>query len=106
LKKTEKIQLIGLLAALVLIIAGIHIYKFIALRNTEETFAVYTESNIGVGVTQKYFSFKTLKGKEFKSSVVFTEKLNIGDTVWIEYSTFDEDVIEVIDIDYKKHLKK
>lgn len=75
------------------------------LRNTKETFAVFVEYNIGGGVTQKYFSFKTENGEEYKSSVVYTEKLNIGDTVWIEYSLSNPKVIRVIDKDFRANLK-
>ena len=75
-------------------------------KNTSETYAVFTEYNIGVGVTQKYFKFKTKQGKECKSSVVYVDNLNIGDTVWIKYSIDDTQIIEVLDKDYKRHLKR
>lgn len=103
MNKIQKTQLIGLLTFIVVTISGIYIYKYFMLSDTNETFAIFKGRNVGVGITQKYFEYKTDNGKLVKASVVYKEELEEGDTVWIEYSILNPSVIRVLDKDYSKH---
>jgi len=94
--RIEKKQVIGLLSVVIIAILSIYFYRHLMLKNTEETFAVFVEKNVGVGITQKKFSFKTIENEIVISSVVYSRKINIGDTVWIEYSISNPNVIRVL----------
>lgn len=102
--KIKNGNLIGLVLSVIIIIAGINLYRYFMLKKTEETYAVFIERNIGVGITQKYFKFQTKDKEKVIASIVYRNKIEIGDTVWIEYSISNPKVIKVIDKDYKKHM--
>lgn len=104
--RLERKKIIGLITFLVAFPCLLYGYRYYALKNTEETFGVFIEKNEGTGINQKYFLFKTKNGKTYKSSTIFKERIKIGDTLWIKYSISDPKIIDVIDKDYKKYLKK
>lgn len=106
MKIQEKKQVIGILISLSIIILSVYLYKSFTLRNGKETFAIFVEKNIGVGITQKYFEYKLPNGEVVKASVVYNEDIEIGDTVWVKYSTSNPQIITVIDKNYKRHLGK
>lgn len=97
MRKAEKIQIFGLVGSLILVMALLHFYRNWSLQKTERAVGVFVEYNIGVGITQKYFKFKMKNGQEHKSSVVYTESLEIGDSVLLEYSISDPNIIKVLD---------
>lgn len=102
--KIKNRNLIGLVLSVIIAIAGINLYEYVMLKKTKETYAVYIERNIGVGITQKYFKFLTKERKEVITSIVYSNKVDIGDTVWIEYAVSNPKIIKVIDKDYKKYM--
>lgn len=104
MNKVRNRNVIWLLLTIFIVIIGIHLYRFKMLKETNKTFAVFVEYNIGGGNTQKFFTFQTASNEKIKAAVTFTEKLEIGDTVWIEYSLSYPKVIKVIDKDYKKYM--
>lgn len=103
MNKIQITQVIGLFGLVILTIVGIHLYRDTMLQNTDETFAVFVEPNVGVGITQKKFKFQTRSGELVEASVVYKESIDVGDTVWIEYSIENPSVIKVLDLNYKKY---
>ncbi len=95
-------QIIGLVLGLGIVFFLGYLYKAWVIEDYIETTAVFVK----MGRYGKRFKFTNSEGNIIEASTKFNQKLDIGDTVWIKYSTFDEDVIEVIDKNYKKHLKK
>ncbi len=98
MSKKEIFTFFGLLSFVLCLIFGRHLYRKYNLLKTKKTYAIYVEKNVGVGITQKYFLFSLENGKKQKSSALFSQELDIGDTVWINYSIENPNVIEVIDI--------
>jgi hypothetical protein len=101
-EKGDLKQIIGLVLGIASIFGLMYLYRFWAIKDYIETTAVYVDN----GRSQKRFEFTLENGAKNEAWADFKPKLDIGDTVWIQYSTFNSDVIEVIDLDYKKHLKK
>jgi hypothetical protein len=101
-EKGDLKQIIGLVVGLGIVFFLGYLYKEWAIEDYKETTAVF----VNEGRYGKLFKFTSSDGIRIEASTQFNQKLDIGDTVWIKYSTFDEDVIEVIDKNYKKHLKK
>lgn len=101
-EKGDLKQIIGLVLGLVSIFGLLYLYRTWAIEDYKETTAVYLDN----GRSQKRFEFRLENGDKIEAWADCEYKLEIGDTVWIKYSTFDEDVIEVIERDYKKHLNK
>lgn len=93
--KLEKKQVIGLLSCLILAVFCIYLYRYTMLKDTKKTCAVFVEYNIGGGNTQKVFKFN-LRNEIIRAFVTYTESIKIGDTVCIEYSIQNPEVIKVI----------
>jgi hypothetical protein len=97
----------GLLISVLFIIGIAELYRTYSLEKTKNTFAVFVGYKGGVGNANKFFSYfneiENLKIETFTS--YHNEELEISDTVWIKYSIKDPNVIEVVDIDYKKYIK-
>lgn len=102
MEKGDIKQAIGLFLGLVSIFGLFYLYRTWAIEDNNETTAVYVDN----GRSQKLFEFRIKNGDKMVAWANCDYKLEIGDTVWIKYSSFDENVIEVIDKNYKKHLNK
>lgn len=108
LKKGDLKTSIGLLVSFVVIIFLNWLYQNWAIKEYNETYAIYIGTTGGVGDGAKYFKYKSNKNVYIEAGDKFRFKtpIKIGDTVWIKYSKYDNDIIQVIDADYKRHLKK
>jgi hypothetical protein len=109
LDKTERFKIVGLLLLITLSITIVLFYKNYLLNKgeTKETYAIYIGHQGGVGHSNEYFRYTNEKGEIVEGAVAFNHKdLDLNDTVWIRYSLFDNNVIEVIDMNYKRHMVK
>ncbi len=102
MEKGDIKQTVGLVVGIASIVGLFYLYRTWVMEDYIETTAVFVD----IDRSQKRFEFRLENGDKKVSWANCKHKLEIGDTVWIKYSSFDENVIEVIDKDYKKHMNK
>ena len=97
----------GLLVSIFIIIGITELYRTFSLEKSKNTFAVFVGYKGGVGNANKFFTYfnEIDKTKIETFTSYHNEELEIFDTVWIKYSIKDPNVIEVVDIDYRKYMK-
>ena len=106
MNKEDKNQIFGAVFIVAITIAGYFSYRYFHLRKRAETYGVYVRDNNLASSPLKYFKYKTETGVIYEAPNGYNRYLNIGDTVWIKYSITDPMVIEVLDKDYLKYMKK
>lgn len=101
----DRFASLGILGFMVFFIASISIYRYYSLRDCYCTFATYNGvKGSGVG-SRNTILFKDYKDKSYEAEISMDVDIKIGDTIWIKYSKNDPTVVEVLDLNYKKHLK-
>lgn len=80
-------------------------YRTSKLKNTQETWAIYISNSNTVGISGARFFFLNEKGKRINVLMNKSVKYDVGDTVWIKYSLYDNTVAEVIDPYYMQKYK-
>lgn len=103
--KIEKKAVFGISLFIVLFILTIVFYRMYALREYKCTYAIYNGTEGSAWGKSKIITFQTNKGNSVKAEISYEGRLIVGDTVWIKYSTYDPEIVEVIDTDYKKYMK-
>jgi hypothetical protein len=68
--------------------------------NNEEAMAVCVEE-IG---SKKCFKYINYEGFEVETYFDYYHKIDVGDTVWIHYSSYNDEISKVID--YEEHISK
>lgn len=97
----------GLLVSVLVIIGISELYQAYALGNSKNTFAVFVGYKGGVGNANKFFTYyNEIENVKIETFTTYHNgELKILDTIWIKYSISDPNIIEVIDLDYKKYMK-
>jgi hypothetical protein len=99
----------GIYAVVIVTVLGVAMYlsyRYFHLKKTEETYAIFIGDNRPSTASVDYFKYKNSDGKVYEVGCAYASHLEIGDTVWIKYSTTDPTLIEVLDKDFEKYMPR
>ncbi|MBU3661318.1 MAG: hypothetical protein FGM14_15725 [Flavobacteriales bacterium] len=102
--KEDKFAIIGMLFLITFMWSVYIIYRHFTLKNCYCTIAIYNGLK-GSGAGIKNTVYFNAKKRKIEAEIPIDLDIKKGDTIWIKYSKFDPTVVEVIDLNYKKHIK-
>lgn len=101
----EKKGIIGMVILISTFLVGPLLYRSYFLNKHQFTYAIYKGTEGSAWGKSQIVEFEIKNGDKIRAEIYHTDGLKVGDTIWVKYAIQKPTIVEVVDKEYKNHLK-